>query len=727
MRFALLALMAASSVAWAQPLPPAQGHSFARLNSYPLVHGRSPSGAEMSPDGSKIVFGWNKTGGRKLDAWVMDFPGGAAREILKADAIAELPRQDDTRTDEQKSEAEEYDGGIGGFQWAPGSDQIMFSRRGRTWLMKPDGTGLRALVDANEGIFSAKFSPDGKWIGWVRGGNVYRMSRSDGSIKQLTFIGKPGASADDFLFSPDGKTIAVIWSDSSKLGSHVMMDFSKDRAEVVGIRRMWHGERSNDMQLGMVGIDGGLIKFAEGLPRYMWVTGLDWAPDGSKLAVFWISEDFQEATISTLRADDPQAFTAYHEKAPKNYIPDFRTLFWSRDSRRIHFTSDIHEGKFVHRGLFSVTEFGSDLRADYLKDHDIAAAGRPKNSDEIVLVTMENPLQTRIAFLQPNGEVRGPWAARMGSHMATPKNFDDAGLPLMSDDGSRMATLASARDLNPELYAVRPTTKRLTTSQTDEFAKVKWAEHREVSFPGPNGSTIHGVLILPPDLKPGEKRTAIISSMYANSGKMAWNGYFENYAATELGMVVLQVDFSASWGYGGEFNSGYANSMGIIDTQEAVKAKEFLVSTGNVREDRVGVWGWSYGGYLTCMILLTQPGVFDTGVAVASVTDWESYNEWYTRRRLGMKADNPEVYKATSPVHQDMSKLQDRLILVHGMLDDNVLYQDAVRLSERLIRAGKFFESFEYPRGDHGMFRTYERPHIMELIMARLYERLSRP
>ncbi len=724
---AVLALAAAASLAASQPLPPARGLSLARLNSYPLVHGRSPSGPEMSPDGRRIVFGWNRTGARKLDIWMKDFPDGGLRMVLEADAIPDLPRQDDSRSPLEKEEAEEYDSGIGGFQWSPDSQDILFTRRGRTWLMRFDGSNLRAIVDGNEGIFNAKFSQDGKWIGFIKGGNVYRMSRQSGAIKQLTFIGKPGASASDFLFSPDGAAVAVVWGDSSRLGSHRMMDFSKDRAEVVDIRRMWNGELSNDVQIGMTPIDGGLIKFASNLPRNIWITSMEWSPDSSRLAVFWISEDFQNATISTIRSQEPSSFTVYEEKAPKNYIPDFRSLFWSRDGNRIWFTTDIYNGAFTYRGLYSISQFGADLKPEYQKDHDIAAAGRPRLSDEVFLVTLENPLQARVVTLKQGGVIEALPPAMAGAHFGVPKNFDDAALPLMSENGRAVAVLAGSRILNPELYAIRPARERITVSQTEDFKKVVWAPRREVEFDGPGGSRLRGILITPPDQKPGERRPAFISSMYANSGKEGWNGYFENYAAVELGMVVLQVDFRASWGYGGEFNSGYFKSMGIIDSLEAVSAKEFLVSQGLAKSDRVGVWGWSYGGYLTCMIMLTQPDAFDTGVAVASVTDWRSYNEWYTRRRLGLAKDEEEVFKATSPVDQDMSKLAGRLILVHGMLDDNVLYQDTVRLQERLIRAGKFFETFEYPRGDHGMFRTYERPHIMELILARLHERLARP
>ncbi|MBZ0214455.1 MAG: S9 family peptidase, partial [Nitrospirae bacterium] len=226
-------------------------------------------------------------------------------------------------------------------------------------------------------------------------------------------------------------------------------------------------------------------------------------------------------------------------------------------------------------------------------------------------------------------------------------------------------------------------------------------------------------------LDKSKKHPAFISNMYANSAKQAWSGYFENYAAMNLDMVVLQVDFRASWGYGGEFNSGYWKSMGIVDTDEAVAAKEFLSNLGYVNPNRVGVWGWSYGGFLTCMIMLTAPGVFDTGVAVASVTDWKNYNEWYTRRRLGMESDDPEVYKKTSP-RWHAKGLLGNLFLVHGMLDDNVLYQDTAQLIQGLIEEGKHFDMLAYPRDDHGIGKDTSRPHVFTAVMRYLYEKLGR-
>lgn len=705
-------------------LPKPIGFSLDRFYKYPLLNGRSPAGASMSPDGSKIVFGWNQTGERRLDVWILDFGTGQKSRIIESSKIDYLPRQEDTRTELEKKEQELYDGGISNFDWAPDGKEIMFSYRGRVWLASPDGKTMRPLVDASDGIGATSYSPDGKYIGFLKGGNVWRYDRASGALKQLTFNSRANTSISGFTWSEDMKHIAVTLSDQGKMGSHVMMDFSKDRATVVNIRRMWHGEKSQSIKYGVVGAEGGVIKWIEGIPSYSWPETMQFSPDSSMLLIGAISEDFQQYRIWVAPTSTLKKATVYEEKAPKNYITDWRPAVWSRDSKSIIFGTDIVDGQFGWRSVFKTgVGYGAKPEKVFAESYDVVSLARAKNSDRIVLVTMaRSPLKTEITILEPDGKrtVHVP----IENGFATPKQFDEASAPLMSNDGKKIASMCSDRAINWELYSIEPKTQRLTQSQLPEFASIKWAEQREVTYKMPDGREIHAVLIQKPGLNTARKHPAFISNMYANSAKFAWNGYFENYAAMELGFVVLQIDYRGSWGYGGDFNSGYYKSMGIIDADESAEAAKFLTSLGYVDPERIGCWGWSYGGFLTCMNLFTKPSVFHAGVAVASVTDWKSYNEWYTRRRLGMETDDPEVYKKTSPVFHAQG-LKDNLMLIHGMLDDNVLFQDTARLMQKLIDNEKHFDLMLYPRDDHGIGLDTSRPHVFVEVMKYLWSKLA--
>ena len=725
-RFLALFVLLLPSFTLAQELPaPMSGLTLERLYDYPIVNGRSPTGEVMSHDGRYVVYGTNKTGNRMLDAYVVDLRSGKEARVIESAKLPRPPRQDDARTDLQKKEEELYDAGIGAFLWSPDDKEIMAGPyRGRVWLLQPDGSDLRPLIDTNEQVTSPQYSPDGKYVAFIRGMNLFRLDRKSGQTKQLTYLSKADTSLDGFDWSPDSKRIVVFWSDSSKLGAHVMMDFSKDRAEVVNIQRMWQGEMSQNMQVGIVDADGGLIKFVEGLPRYLWMTSTKWSPDSSQIAVFWTKDDFQEATITVVPMDSMKKFDAYHEKAPKNYIPDFRNLDWTRDSKKVLFTTDIFGGAFVHRGLYSVSPNGGDVTPVFAEQYDIAGFVRPKNSDRIVLVTQaRSPLKTEITVLEPIGKLTVHTPIEDGA--ATRVQFDDCSPPLVSDDGKVMASMVSGPWTPWELYTIEPKTERMTVSQLDEFKKLTWADFQEVTFPGPDGETLHGLLVTPKGMDRTKPHPAFLSDMYANSAKMAWKGYFSNYAAQELDMVSLYVDFAASWGMGGERNSSYYRAMGVIDVQEAAAAKSYLDTLPFVNPQRVGVWGWSYGGYLTLMIMLTSPGTFDTGVAVAPVTDWNSYNEWYTRRRLGMQKDDAEIYKKTSPLFHPEG-LQGNLKIIHGVLDDNVLFQDTARMVQALIDAHKHFDLMAYPRDDHSIGKSTSRPHVFGEVMRELSWKLGR-
>lgn len=684
----------------------------------------------MSPDGKHIVFGWNQTGERRLDVWVMDLPSGEKRMVVPAVKIDRLPRQDDERSDEEKRDEESYDPGISGFQWAPDSKEFLFSYRGRIWTSDLRGGGLEPIMDAGAGQRQAEYSPDGKYIAFVQGSNLFRFDRKSGRIKQLTFLSKPGTAIEGvttngYAWAPDGQHLAVAWSDSSKVGSHVMIDFTKERAKTVDITREWVGETPNNVKFGVIPVDGGVIKFIDGLPNTMWPSDVEWSPDGSELAVGWLKEDFQEYTISVVPVSTLKKADVYTEKAPKNYIPDWRPIVWSSDNRSILFGTDILDGKFGNRSVMKVGADGTGLSKVFAEDFDVTSLMRPKKSDRLFLTTMgRSPLESEITILEPDGRRTTHIVLEHG--VSTPLKYDASADPLVSDDGKSVATLASRRGLSPELYEVEPSVKRLTVSQLPEFSQISWADSREVTFPAPDGREIHALLIQRPGLDTREPRPAVISNLYANSAKEGWAGYLENYLATELGFVVLQVDLRGSWGYGGEFNSGYYKSLGVIDSDELVAAKRYLDSLGYVRADRVGLFGWSYGGFLTCMAMFTKPGVFDTGVAVASVTNWANYNEWYSRRRLGLPKENADVYKLTSPIYH-ADGLQGNLLLVHGMLDNNVLFADTARLYQKLIESGKYFDSMSYPHDDHSIGRNESRPHVYGTIARYLYSHLSRP
>ena len=174
---------------------------------------------------------------------------------------------------------------------------------------------------------------------------------------------------------------------------------------------------------------------------------------------------------------------------------------------------------------------------------------------------------------------------------------------------------------------------------------------------------------------------------------------FINYMLQQ-GYTVLDFDYRGSAGFGRDYRTDISESMGIKDTDGAVAGARWLAENAGVDPDRIGIYGVSYGGFLTLTSLFRYPGVFSAGVARAAVTDWAHYSDGWTSRILGVPHENPEAYRRSSPIYY-AEGLEDALLITHGLVDDNVHFQDAARLMQRLIELEKDFEVMVYPVEPH--------------------------
>jgi dipeptidyl aminopeptidase/acylaminoacyl peptidase len=207
-----------------------------------------------------------------------------------------------------------------------------------------------------------------------------------------------------------------------------------------------------------------------------------------------------------------------------------------------------------------------------------------------------------------------------------------------------------------------------------------------------------------------------------------WSSYFREYQFHHLlasrGFVVLDVDYRGSAGYGRDWRTAIYRHMGGRDLQDQVDASKYLQRSFGIEPERIGIYGGSYGGFITLMALFTEAKSFGAGAALRSVTDWAHYNHPYTAEILNEPQDDSTAYRQSSPIYF-AEGLEDPLVMLHGMVDVNVHFQDIVRLVQRLIELGKTdWDLAVYPVEDHGFVRpdswTDEYRRILELFVARL-------
>ncbi|MEE9443036.1 MAG: prolyl oligopeptidase family serine peptidase [candidate division Zixibacteria bacterium] len=286
----------------------------------------------------------------------------------------------------------------------------------------------------------------------------------------------------------------------------------------------------------------------------------------------------------------------------------------------------------------------------------------------------------------------------------------------MSPDEKTLAILHSTPNHPPELYLMEnkpgAPMKKITSSLTDEFLSYSWRTPEIITFTARDSAVVYARLFKPDEVSPNTPAVMFVHGAgYLQNAHMRWSGYYREYMFHNLladnGYIVLDVDYRGSAGYGRDWRTGIYRHMGGKDLDDYVDGARYLVSQHGVDSTRIGIYGGSYGGFLTLMALFKEPAVFKAGAALRSVTDWAHYNHEYTSDILNVPHLDSIAYTRSSPIYF-AEGFQGALLMCHGMLDRNVHYQDIVRLCQRLIELGKDnWELASYPLDGH-TFRKEE-------------------
>ncbi len=286
----------------------------------------------------------------------------------------------------------------------------------------------------------------------------------------------------------------------------------------------------------------------------------------------------------------------------------------------------------------------------------------------------------------------------------------------LSPDEKSLLVRYSYKNKPWELYVadnkINSSLAQITQSQSEEFKKYNWRAPEVITFKAQDGVNVNARIYVPEaKVKNGAAVIFVHGAGYLQNAHNYWSGYMREYMfhnmLTDLGYTVLDVDYRASEGYGRDHRIGIYRFMGGKDLSDQVDGKNVLVNKYGINPNKVGIYGGSYGGFITLMALMTAPNDFKVGCAIRSVTDWAHYNHEYTGNILNFPETDPDAFTKSSPIYY-ADKLQGHLLMLHGMVDDNVEYKDIVRISQRFIEFGKKNWSLaSYPVEPHGFKETY--------------------
>jgi dipeptidyl aminopeptidase/acylaminoacyl peptidase len=378
-------------------------------------------------------------------------------------------------------------------------------------------------------------------------------------------------------------------------------------------------------------------------------------------------------------------------------------LAWLPDNNRFLFMSEASGYMHVH----SLDMSAPQPQAVALTSGNWEVTGAELSDDrtKLFLTTNEvHPGERHFYTMSVDGGARTKITAMTGSNAVT-----------LSPDEQHIALVHSYSTKPPELHVMPMTpgadASQVTTTPTEEWRAHKWIDPKVITYKTRDGQDVYARLYTPEMMgaKRDPRKSAVVfvhGAGYLQNAHKYWSTYyremmFHNILASK-GYVVLDPDYRASSGYGRDWRTGIYRHMGGKDLEDVVDGAKYLVDNEKVDARRIGVYGGSYGGFITLMAMFTTPDVFAAGAALRPVTDWAHYNHGYTSNILNTPATDPEAYRKSSPIYF-ADGLKGRLVMLHGMVDTNVFFQDSVRLAQRLIELRKEnWDLVGYPVENHG-------------------------
>jgi dipeptidyl-peptidase 4 len=692
-----------------------------RMFSTPAPWGTPPTTPTWSKDGQRLAFLWNDKGERFLDAWTVDADGSAARRLTDMKRVRPDSPPDDKRTDEEKTIDEKMERGIGRMAWAGDGRRLAFTYAGDLWLLDvADRTATpKRLTHTAAAEDAPSFSPDGKYLAYRSGGDVWLVNLGEPETIQLTRLAKGrDVTVSDFEWAPAGMRMAITVSDQSKVGDSPIPDYlSPDGPSLARPKRVFPGKESAAVKHGVVQASDAALTWIEIDKAKQAGDGnirRHWSADGARLLYDCAAPDHKHrwlfvadlagATGSANPASIPSvtAREVFHETDVTNYWGALLLADWLPDGKTIVFVSD-RDGDYH---LYRVAATGGEPVQLTKGAWQVTAMQVPEKGDGrtvFISSTLAGPSEVQLYKVDALGSgepVR--LTGRAGTHQIA-----------VSPDGRRYATIVGS-DVEPQdLFvadaAVGAVARRITASPLPEFGEYAWLAPKYVTFPSrKDGATLHARMLVPPDYKPGLRCPLIMGSVYNNRVRNNWGAAnaFDQYLARERGFVVMTVDIRASTPYGRRFRQATMGDLGGIDLEDLISGVEYLDKQGMIDRERVGVWGWSYGGFMTLMAMFKAPEFFRVGVAGAPVSNWLHDTAWVVPL-LGMPKDNADAYTRTSPITY-AGNLKGRLLIVHSMGDERVLFQDTAALVNTLLMAKKDVDVVWAPKGGHGYDPTDE-------------------
>ena len=709
-----------------------------RIFSAPSLSGHLTQGLEWTPDGKRISFIQNAGNGAEL--WTMDAATGEKTVVLDTATLKSVTQPEKEKAIQStglgRVQAENY-------EWAPDGKSILFIGSSDMVLFDLATKTPKPLVTGDADIADPKFSPDGKWVSFVRDSNLWIVSTAGGDAKALTTGGSEKILKGQldwvypeeldcrtaYWWSPDSSKVAYYEIDERPVTRYPIMDMSSPTGAMEYTRYPQAGEANPIVHVGVVSLASGETRWMDtGADTNVYLPRVNWLPDSKTVAIQRLNRGQTQLDLLFADAQSGASKTVLTD-TDKYWINVGDGLYFFSGGKKFLWSSE--RTGYLHYYLYDISGrliepltsgdweiggsagFGPQASNPYAVDEKNGYIYFTSNKDEIPgLQIFRLSLKDKsIQQLSKGPGTHDPSFSPDAS--AYVDIFSDASTPpregLYRDDGTRVAVVAE--------------------NKVAELADYHLSPVQFLTVPAKDGTLLYAEMIKPPNFDPSKKYPVLVDVYGGPDVQQVvdeWTGPMHLWSEmmAEKGYIVFSLDNRGSSGRGHVFETPIYHHLGRIELQDQLAGVQYLKSQPYVDGSRVGIWGWSYGGFMTLNALFNAPGVFKMGASVAPVTDWHLYDSIYTERYMGTPAENPDGYKDSSPVNQ-AGNLADPLLLIQATGDDNVHFANTAELLNELIESGKYpTKLIIFPGRGHGVSDRPARLLLFEQLSSFIFNNL---
>jgi len=679
-----------------------------------------PTAIKLIPDGSAVLFLRSPPRSFVQDLYEFNTQTGQERRLLTAEQILKgaeenLSVEERARRERMRISAR----GIASYQLSKDGTKILVPLSGRLFVIERASGAVRELVSDAGYPLDPRFSPDGRCVACVREKELYVMDIASGSERRLTtgagatlshgtaeFVAQEAMGrTEGYWWSPDGKMIA--YQETSTEGMEMMhiADATHPDREPQAWAYPRPGHKNADVRLGLISLDGGDTRWVTwDQDRYPYLATVRWK-DQAPLTILvqnrqqteevLLRVDIETGNTSQLLIEKDEAWINLDPAMPK-WFPDGSAFLWTTE-RDGAWQLELHsaDGQLVR--ALTGTDFGYkgfvDLDPDRMTVH---------------LSGSDDPTQTHVYRLSIDGSPTAPVRVTMepGIHSAT------------FSENHRVFVHASSTMDGRRAQAVQSTDGRKLGMLQAAAEKPPFVPNIELTTVGSEPS-FHAVLVRPRNFDSRHRYPVIVSvygGPHAQTVVAAPSAYLLQQWIADHGFIVVSVDGRGTPARGRSWERALKGNLIDVPLGDQVAGLKALGRKYRELDlDRVGIYGWSFGGYFSAIAVMRRPDVFDVGVAGAPVAEWLDYDTYYTERYLGLPGDNPSGY-ADSSVLTYAKNLEKPLLIIHGTADDNVYFSHSLKMSNALFRAGK----------PHDFLALSDFTHMVAdpLVTTRLHQRI---